>query len=144
MTKLTILRLVFAFTSVLVANVVLFAQSPSDANQKTFHIGVKGVFDKFREIELYGADFKLVNTLTDSVIRSGKASQQWEEHGHIVKTSSFKINDIPFQGHYKLILSCPGYEESYTEIDGTSLDPKYFHKSSQRKYINTRIIDLKL
>ncbi|MBD5278469.1 MAG: carboxypeptidase-like regulatory domain-containing protein [Bacteroides sp.] len=126
MTKITILRLVFLFTSVLAANIVLFAQSPSDADQKSFHIGVKGVNDRHTEAEIYGANFKLVNALTDSVIRSGKAYRQWEDQGRVVKSSSFKIKNIPFNGHYKLIISCPGYEESQTEIDGTSLDPKQF------------------
>lgn len=143
MTRLTILRLVFVFTSVLIANIVLFAQSPSDSNQKTFHIGVKGVFDKHTEAELYWADFKLVNVLTDSVIRSGKASRQWEEQGRTVKTSSFKIKDIPFQGHYKLILSCPGYEDSNTEIDGASLDPKQFLLIIERQFLERKAKELK-
>lgn len=126
MTKLKYFRLVCIFTLVLAANISMYAQSPSDTNQKTFNIGVKGVLDKLNGTELYEADFKLIDASTDSVFKSGKASRQYEEQGYIVKTSSFMIKNIPFQGHYKLVLSCPGYEDSITEIDGTALDSRQF------------------
>lgn len=126
MTKLKYFWLVCIFTLVLVANISMHAQSPSDTNQKTFNIGVKGVLDKLNGTELYEADFKLIDTSTDSVFKSGKVSRQYEEQGYIVKTSSFMIKNIPFQGHYQLVLSCPGYEDSITEIDGTALDSRQF------------------
>lgn len=126
MTKLKYFRLMCILTLVLAANIVMFAQPSSGKDHRMFHIGIKGVLDKLTETELYGADFKLIDARTDSVIKSGKASRQWEERGRIVKTSSFKIKDIPFRGQYQLILSCPGYEDSFTEIDGTALDSKQF------------------
>ena len=126
MTKLKYFRLMCTFTLVLAANIVVYAQPSSGKDQNMFHIGIKGVLDKLTGTELYGADFKLIDVQIYSVIKSGKASRQWEEHGRIVKTSSFKIKNIPFQGQYQLILSCPGYEDSFTEIDGTALDSKQF------------------
>ncbi|MBD5193396.1 MAG: hypothetical protein HDS91_02600 [Bacteroidales bacterium] len=143
MIKLTIIRLVFIFTSVLIANAAFSAQSASDANKKVFDIGVRGVLDKAIGTELYGSDYKLVDALTDSVIKSGKASREWEDQGRIVKTSSFKIKNIPFQGHYKLILSSPGYEDSYTDIDGASLDPKQFVLILENIILERRARELK-
>ncbi len=126
MTKLKYFRLVWTITLVLAANTVMCAQPSSGKDQNMFDIGIKGVLDQSTGIELYGADFKLIDTRTDSVIRSGKASRQWEEQGRIVKTSTFIIKNIPFQGQYQLILSCPGYKDSFTKIDGTELDSKQF------------------
>lgn len=126
MIKLNNFRLVWIFALVLVVNIVVCAQSSSEKDQKMFDIGVKAVLDKLTETELYGADYKLIDTRTDSIIKSGKASRQWEEQGRIVKTSTFRIKNIPFQGHYQLVLSCPGYEDCFTEIDGTALDSKQF------------------
>ena len=125
MTKLNNFRLVCTFTLILIANIVVYAQS-SEKDQKMFDIGVNGVLDKSSETELFGVDFKLIDVRTDSVVKSGEASRQWEQQGRNVKTSSFIIKNIPFQGHYKLILSCPGYDDSITEIDGTALDSRQF------------------
>ena len=133
----------FAFTSALVCNVVLFAQAPSNTNQKTFDIGVKGVLDKLSETELFGAEFKLIDTRTDSVIRSGKASRQWEEQGRIVKTSSFTIQNIPFHNHYQLVLSCPGYEDNFTEIDAVSLNPKQYFLILENILLDRKARELK-
>lgn len=143
MNKLTILKLVFAFTSVLVCSVFSYAQSPTNGDQKTFHIGVKGVLDKLSETELFGAEFKLIDTRTDSVISSGKASRQWEEQGRIVKTSSFKINNIPFRGHYQLVLSCSGYEDNITEIDAASINPKQFFLILENILLDRKARELK-
>ena len=126
MTKLKYFKLLCTFTFVLAVNIVVCAKPSSGKDQNMFDIGIKGVLDNLTETELYGADFKLVDIRTDSVVRSGKASRQWEEQGHIVKTSTFMIKNIPFQGQYRLILSCPGYKDSFTEIDGTALDSKQF------------------
>lgn len=126
MTKLKYFRLVCTFTLVLAVNIVMCAQPSSRKDQNMFHIGIKGVLDKSTGTELYEAEFKLIDSRTDSVVKSGKASRRWEEEGHIVKTSSFKIKNIPYHGQYQLVLSCPGYEDSFTEIDGTALDPKQF------------------
>lgn len=126
MTILNNFRLVCTFTLVLVVNIVVCAQSSSEKDQKMFDIGVNGVLDKSSETELFGVEFKLIDVRTDSVFKSGKASRQYEEQGYIAKTSSFMIKNIPFQGHYQLVLSCPGYEDSITEIDGTSLDSRQF------------------
>ena len=126
MTKLKYLRLLCTFTLVLAANIVVCAQPSSGKDQNMFQIAIQGVLDNLTETELYGADFKLIDIRTDSVVKSGKAWRQWEDQGRIVKTSSFKIDNIPFRGHYQLVLSCPGYEDSFTEIDGTALDSKQF------------------
>lgn len=126
MTKLKYLRLLCTFTLVLAANIVVCAQPSSGKDQKMFQIAIQGVLDNLTETELYGADFRLIDIRTDSVVKSGKASRQWEEQGRIVKTSSFKIDNIPFRGHYQLVLSCSGYEDSFTEIDGSALDSKQF------------------
>lgn len=126
MTKLNNFRLVCTITLVLVVSAVVCAQSSSEKDQKMFDIGVNGVLDKSSETELFGVDFKLIDVRTDSVVKSGEASRQWEEQGRTIKSSSFKIKNIPFQGHYQLIFSCPGYEDSITEIDGTSLDSRQF------------------
>lgn len=126
MTKLKYFRLVCTFTLVLAANSIMCAQPSSEKDQKMFDIGVKTVLDKLTETELYGADFKLIDTGKNSVIKSGKASRQWEEQGRTVKTSSFIIKNIPFQGRYQLVLSCPGYKDNITEIDGTALDSRQF------------------
>ena len=143
MTKLKYFRLVHPFILVLTANIIMFAQSFSENDQKMFDIGIKGVLDKLTGVELYEADFKLIDTRTDSVIKSGKASRQWEEQGRIVKTSSFKIKDIPFQGQYQLILSCPGYEDNITVIDGTTLDPKQFVLILEKILLERKAIELK-
>lgn len=126
MTKLNYFRLVCLFTLVLVINIIVCAQSSSEKDQKMFDIGVTCVLDKSSETELFGVDFKLIDVRRDSTVKSGEATQQWEEQGRTVKTSSFRIKNIPFQGYYQLILSCPGYEDSITEIDGTTLDSKQF------------------
>lgn len=126
MIKLNNFRLVCTFTLVLVAGIVVCAQYSSEKDQTMFDIGVNGVLDKLSETELFGVDFKLIDVRTDSVVKSGEASRQWEEQGRTVRTSSFRIKNIPFQGHYQLILSCPGYEDCITEIDGTALDSKQF------------------
>lgn len=143
MTKLKYFRLVYPFILVLTANIIMFAQSSSENDQKMFDIGIKGVLDKLTGVELYEADFKLIDTRTDSVIKSGKASRQWEEQGRIVKTSSFMIKDIPFQGQYQLILSCPGYEDNITVIDGTTLDSKQFVLILEKILLERKAIELK-
>lgn len=143
MTKLKYFRLVYTFILVLTANIIIFAQSSSENDQKLFDIGIKGVLDKLTGVELYKADFKLVDTRTDSVIKSGKASRQWEEQGRIVKTSSFMIKDIPFQGQYQLILSCPGYEDNITVIDGATLDSKQFVLILEKILLERKAIELK-
>ena len=143
MTKLKYFRLVYTIILVLTTNIIMFAQSSSENDQKMFDIGIKGILDKLTGTELYGADFKLIDVRTDSVIKSGKASRQWEEQGRIVKTSSFKIKDIPFQGQYQLILSCPGYEDSLMEIDGTALDSKQFVLILEKILLERKAIELK-
>lgn len=143
MTKLKYFRLVYTFILVLTANIIMFAQSSSENDQKMFDIGIKGVLDKLTETELYAADFKLIDARTDSVIKSGKASRQWEEQGRIVKSSSFRIKNIPFQGQYQLILSCPGYEDSLMEIDGTALDSKQFVLILEKILLERKAIELK-
>lgn len=143
MTKLKYFRLVYTIILVLTTNIIMFAQSSSENDQKMFDIGIKGILDKLTGTELYGADFKLIDVCTDSVIKSGKASRQWEEQGRIVKTSSFKIKDIPFQGQYQLILSCPGYEDSLMEIDGTALDSKQFVLILEKILLERKAIELK-
>lgn len=143
MTKLKYFRLVCTFTLVMAANIVMCAQPSSGKNQNMFDIGIKGVLDKLTGTELYGADFKLIDARTDSVIKSGEASRQWKEQGHTVKTSSFKIKNIPFQGHYQLVLSCPGYEDSFTEIDGTALNPKQFLLILENILLERKVRELK-
>ena len=54
------------------------AQSSSEKDQKMFNIGVNGVLDNSNESELFGVDFKLIDVRTDSVVKSGEASRQWE------------------------------------------------------------------
>lgn len=143
MTKLKYFRLVCTFTLVMAANIVMCAQPSSGKNQNMFDIGIKGVLDKLTGTELYGADFKLIDARTDSVVKSGEASRQWKEQGHTVKTSSFKIKNIPFQGHYQLVLSCPGYEDSFTEIDGTALNPKQFLLILENILLERKVRELK-
>lgn len=104
MTKMIYLRLVCLITLIWASDVHLYARSSSESDQKTFHIGVKGVFDRTTETELLGADYLLIDTQTDSVVKKGKALREWEEQGQVVKTSSFKIKDIPGQCHFSVFL----------------------------------------
>ena len=76
MTILKYFRLVCTFTLVLAVNIVMCAQPSSGKDQNMFHIGIKGVLDKSTGTELYEAEFKLIDTRTDSVVKSGKASRQ--------------------------------------------------------------------
>lgn len=106
MTKLKHFRLVCIFTLVLAVNIVMYAQPSSEKDHLMFHIGIKGVLDKLTGTELYEADFKLIDTRADSVIKSGKASRQWEEQGRTVKTSSFKIR-YSFSGSISIDIVLP-------------------------------------
>lgn len=143
MTKMIYLRLVCLITVVLATNTPISSRSSYESGQKTFHIGVKGVFDKITETELSGADFELIDIQTDSVVKKGKALRQWEEQGQIVKSSSFKIKNIPYGNQYKLKLSYPGYEDCNIAIDPDDVDPRQFVLIIERQFLERKTKNLK-
>lgn len=143
MTKMIYLRLVCLITLVWATNAPMYARSSYGSDQKTFHIGVKGVFDKITETELSGADFELIDIQTDSVVKKGKALRQWEEQGQIVKSSSFKIKNIPYGNQYELRLSYPGYENCNIAIDTYAVDPRQFVLIIERQFLERTAKNLK-
>lgn len=136
-------RLVCMITLAWATIAPMYARSSSESEQKTFHIGVKGVFDKITETELWGADFQLIDIQTDSVVRKGTALRQWEEQGQVVKTSSFKIKNLPYGKQYQLCLSYPGYEDCNIAIDTDAIDPRQFVLIIERQFLERKAKELK-
>ncbi len=141
MTRFSYIRLLWIFTLALIWSVSAFAKQKND-KENTFHVAVEGVFDRITEKELFDAGYKLIDSRTDTIIMSGKAKREWNEGGRIVKSSSFRVHEIPREGAYRLIITLPGYEESVTEIDGSELGIKEYVIFLDKIFLDRKAKDL--
>lgn len=125
MNRSIFLGLMWIFTLTLIGNVPAIAKH-SNKTGNTFQVVVAGVYDGITEKELPDVEYRLIDSRTDTIVKSGKALREWNENGRIVKSSSFRVHEIPREGKYSLIISFPGYEESVTEINGSELGSKEY------------------